>query len=150
MKKLLLVLVALMSGSAAFADGAPDCSKFNLQIGYNAMDPIRDIIAGKIVATTRMYSDRCEKAGQTLDVVLTTDPVDGSGKRHPQARILITKVTPNLAFAALTDAQAKQQGQANATALRAALTTIYGKDKNGNPVDLNKQTFTHIEFKLAR
>jgi uncharacterized protein YqfB (UPF0267 family) len=112
------------------------------------MDPIRDILAGKITASTRMFSDRCEKAGQKLDLVLTTDPVDGSGKRHPQGHIVVTKVTPNLAFAALTDAQAKQQNLANAAALRANLTAIYGKDKNGNPVDLNKQTFTHIEFKL--
>jgi|GEM_PF-3973707 len=149
MKKVFLALAALVISSPVFA-AAPDCTKFNMQISYNAMEPIRDILAGKITASTRMYSDRCEKDGQTLEVTLSTDPVDAAGKRKPQARIRLTKVTGRLPFSALTDAMAKQQAQANAAALRTFLTGIYGKDKEGKEVDLSKETFTHIEFQLVR
>jgi len=149
MKKYLLALATLAISGSAFA-AAPDCTKFNLQISYNDMNPIRDIIAGKITASTRMYSDRCEKGGQTLDVTFSGDPVDASGKRTAQVRILLKKVTPGLAFGALTDTMAKAQGQADAAALRTFLGSIYGKDKNGAVVDLTKQPWTHMEFQVAR
>lgn len=151
MRKAIFALAALTLSSGAFA-AAPDCSKFNLQISYNDVAPIKDIAAGKIVASTRMYNDRCEKAGQTLDVVFSGDPRNpaDNNRRKPQARVLVKKVTPNVAFSALTDAMAQGQGLKTAAELRAFLATIYGKDADGNAVDLSKQPWTHIEFSLAR
>lgn len=146
--KTLVTLFALLLSVPAFA--AQDCSKHNLQLSYNDMSPIRDILAGKITASTRMYSDRCERDGQVLEITFSADPVDGNGKRRPQARVLVKKVSSGLAFASLTDAMAKQQLQANAAGLRAFLATIYGKDKEGKTVDLAKESWTHIEFQLAR
>jgi uncharacterized protein YqfB (UPF0267 family) len=158
MKLFISTVAAFLIGSSAFA-AAPDCSKYNLQFSYNSVDAIKDIAAGKITASTRMYSDRCEKAGQTLEVVYSGDPSDPVTRKRPaQARISVTKVTTNVAWTALTDAMAKAQGLANANELRAFLTGIYAKDKNGQPakddkgnvIDVTKQPWTYIEFKLVK
>lgn len=156
--KLLMSLLAVFAVGNAFAD-APDCSKFTMQLSYNAVEPIKDIQAGKIVGSVRMYSDRCEAAGQTLEVVYGKDPADPvTHKRPAQARIAVTKVTKDIAWAALSDVMAKAQGLATGNDLRNFLMGIYGKgpdgqpkkDENGNVVDITKATWSFIEFKLVK